>query len=323
MIKTEKVSFKSSELNKGEDTGYGVECLEIGITSMCNMKCDYCTAWDFGNSVSMSAEDAIETIKSVPKLKRVKLSGGEVLLKYQTCLDVVKYCGENNILTQINSNGTVLTPGRIKELQDAGLNFLHFSLNFYDAAEHAAYYKVNEKNFEKIIKNIALCAESEIDVIVETIIFDKTHKNILKLVNFIHSLGVDKIELQNAVPQEQKCWDDVVSPEEIRDVIRKVIHNKPENLEIFFSCLNLCGTEFMAEIAPFYNKNGVFFPGCIEGKKQLHLHSNGDVLVCELGAPKVIANVFKGDKLVDIHDNMHPDLEKFLATNECACARNL
>ncbi|MNU05394.1 hypothetical protein D3C72_2501830 [compost metagenome] len=56
---------------------------------------------------------------------------------------------------------------------------------------------------------------------------------------------------------------------------------------------------------------------CIEGKTQLHLHGNGDILISELCYPVVIGNIYKGTKLADIFKDMPPALQDYLEREPC------
>lgn len=70
---------------------------------------------------------------SQPHLKRVRLSGGEVTLKYKDCLEIVTYCAAQGIDTQLNTNASLLTEERIIMARDAGLSNIHISYNYTDA----------------------------------------------------------------------------------------------------------------------------------------------------------------------------------------------
>ncbi|MDF2938296.1 MAG: Fe-S oxidoreductase, partial [Paenibacillaceae bacterium] len=75
------MAYKSLELVKPER--YKLEGLEVGLTSSCNFKCDYCCAYQRNDGESLDGREVIRVLEELPGLKRVRLSGGEVTMKYR------------------------------------------------------------------------------------------------------------------------------------------------------------------------------------------------------------------------------------------------
>ena len=94
---------------------------------------------------------------------------------------------------------------------------------------------------------------------------------------------------------------------------------KDENVEIYFSCVrDNIPKKLFEEIKSFAKeKRNVFFPSCIEGKNQLHLHNNGDILICELGCPTVIGNILNGTDLNSILQKPPKKLKEFISNHTC------
>jgi MoaA/NifB/PqqE/SkfB family radical SAM enzyme len=307
------VAFKSLEMAK---VGAGnLRALEIGVTSRCNFRCDYCGAYDLLERKILSVDDVARVIDTLPDLERVKLSGGEVLLEFDICEGIVKYCTERGIATQINSNGTVLDDSKFDRLEAAGLGVLHFSLNHVDAASHSAFYRVTEKMFPKIVKAIKRTVEStSIDAVVETILFNETEHTMAEVHTFAaQELGVHKHEIQMEIPSLHQGYENTLSHDRICDSIARLVENRDPDCTLFFSCLSAYfrpGTEHWKRLQPLFLDPGVIYSSCIEGKAQLHLHSNGDVMICELGNPDVIGNVLTTD-MMTIYESS-PRLQAFI-----------
>ncbi|QKV96371.1 radical SAM protein [Streptomyces sp. NA02950] len=288
------MSFKLIEKS---ETGFGkLRSIEIGVTSRCNFRCSYCGAYDLQERRVLSLDEVKQTVETLPDLERVKLSGGEVLLEFDLCESIVAHCSEKGIHTQINSNGTLLTDEKFDRLEAAGLGVLHFSLNHTDAVSHSAFYKVTEKMFPKIVKAIGRSvASSSIDTVVETILFDETRDRMADVHRFAADLGVGKHEIQMEIPGVHQGYENTLSADAICDAITRLVTARDPRTTIFFSCLSAYfrpGSESWRRLQPLLRDPGVIYASCIEGKAQLHLHSNGDVLICELGAPEVIGNIF-------------------------------
>ena len=294
------MAFKSLEMQK---VGPGrLRALEIGVTSRCNFRCDYCGAYDLLERKTLLVDDVARIIDPLPDLERVKLSGGEVLLEFEACEGIVRYCTSKGIQTQINSNGTVLNEEKFKRLEDAGLCVLHFSLNHTDAASHAAFYRVAEKVFPRIVKAITRAAESPtIDAVVETVLFNETHQTMTQVNHFAADLGVKKHEIQMEIPSIHQGYENTLDVEIILESIGNLCASRDPRTTLFFSCLSAYfrpKSDQWNRLQPLLRDPGVVYASCIEGKAQLHLHSNGDVMICELGNPEVIGNVFTTDILM-------------------------
>lgn len=293
------MTFKSLEMAK---VGAGnLRAIEIGVTSRCNFRCDYCGAYDLLERKLLTVDDVARVIDTLPDLERVKLSGGEVLLEFDICEGIVKLCTERGIATQINSNGTMLNDAKFERLEAAGLGVLHFSLNHTDAESHSAFYRVTEKMFGKIVYSIKRAVESPtIDAVVETILFNETEHTMADVHQFAADMGVRKHEIQMEIPSQHQGYENTLSHDRLCDAIAQLVGNRDPECRIFFSCLSAYfrpGSEHWNRLQPLFRDPGVIYSNCIEGKAQLHLHSNGDVMICELGNPDVIGNVFETDML--------------------------
>lgn len=306
------MAFKSLEVDR---VGAGhLRAIEIGVTSRCNFRCDYCGAYDLLERKILSVDDVARVIDTLPDLQRVKLSGGEVLLEFEICEGIVEYCTSKGIETQINSNGTVLTDEKFDRLEAAGLGVLHFSLNHTDAENHSAFYRVTPKMFGKIENAIKRAVASPtIDTVVETILFNETHQRMSQVHQYAADMGVRKHEIQMEIPSLHQGYENTLEPSTILDSIATLCENRDPRTTIFFSCLSAYfrpNSEEWKRLQPLLRDPGVIYASCIEGKAQLHLHSNGDVMICELGNPDVIGNVFEMDMLTMYEES--PKLKAFV-----------
>ncbi len=309
--------FKKIELEKNNN--FQLESLEVGLTSQCNFHCEYCCAYHKNDKAVLTGDQVIEIIRQIPTLKRLKLSGGEVLLYFADCLKIIAYCAEKGIKTQINSNGSLLDQEQLGLLRQNGLDTLHISLNFTNAQEHDAYYKMGLSVFAKIIDNITEGVRQNLNLMVETILFETTEKRITELYNYIYALGVRHMELQYGISIDHSGWNKTIFKEKVNLMITEIINCKKPDSLVYFSCLDLADYPTFREQEEELKKQGIFFPRCIEGKKQLHLHSNGDILICELGYPVVLDNLFANPgAFVDIYSNKMPEkLTDFISQHPC------
>lgn len=304
------MKYKSLELQK--PVHYSLEGLEIGVTSSCNFRCDYCCAYQRNDGHSINAKEIIPLLEKLPSLKRVRLSGGEVTLKYDDCLEVVRYCKSRGILTQLNSNGSFLNGRRIDQLADAGLTTIHISFNFVTAEGFSNYYHIQPSVYYKIRENISLFAQTGVNTVLETLLFNETEHHLNDIQDHVYAMGVRTHEIQNSIVMNHTGWKAIAARESLKKAVNELIAHKKDDMTLYFTCMD----RFMEELG-FQEQENVHFAHCIEGKTQLHLHGNGDILISELCHPVIIGNIYEGTSLADIYTQMPDGLQQFLAQEPC------
>ncbi|MBY9080214.1 radical SAM protein [Paenibacillus sp. HN-1] len=304
------MTYKALELVKPQV--WELEGLEVGVTSNCNFRCDYCCAYNRNDGQSLTGSEIIRILEELPKLKRVRLSGGEVTLKYEDCLEVVSYCASRGIQTQLNSNASLLNEERIGKLADAGLTTIHISFNFTSEEAFSNYYHIHPSIYRKIRENIAFFAQTNVDTVLETLLFNETEGNMREISNHVYDLGVRTHEIQNSIIMNHTGWKSIAAREGLKAAVADLIANKREDTTLYFTCMD----RFM-EALGFREQPGVYFPHCIEGKTQLHMHGNGDILISELCHPVIIGNIYNGTSLKDIYNPMPEPLATFLERQPC------
>ncbi|MEK5253791.1 radical SAM protein [Paenibacillus sp. FSL F4-0125] len=302
--------YKALELDK--PLNYELEGLEIGVTSNCNFRCDYCCAYNRNDGQSIKAKEVIRILEELPGLKRVRLSGGEVTLKFDDCVEIVNYCSSRGIQTQLNSNGSLLNAERIDQLVVAGLTTIHISFNFTTADAFSRYYNIHPSIYEKIRENITLFAATSVDTVLETLLFSETQDNMKEISDHVYAMGVRTHEIQNSIIMDHTGWKSIAAREQLKNAVSELIAQKKEDTILYFTCMD----RFMDALG-FEEQPGVYFPHCIEGKKQLHLHGNGDILISELCHPVIIGNIYQGTSLKDLYSNMPAPLAQFLDKLPC------
>ena len=129
-------------------------CLYLETTNRCNLLCTTCprTFETLEPAADMSWELFTSIVDQYSKLARVVLHGiGEPML-VKDLPRMVRYLKARGIYVLFNTNGTLLTEAKGRELIDAGLDELRVSL---DAAEPEAFKMVRGKDmFGKIVKSL-------------------------------------------------------------------------------------------------------------------------------------------------------------------------
>ena len=136
------------------------------------------------------------------------------------------------------------------------------------------------------------------------------------LYDYAYDLGVRKFQIQTPIPQA--TWEIKQDNSKTIEAIESLIINKHEDDEMYVTCVCVDKNgDFFRNISSEYKKGKVQFPYCIEGKKQLHLHSNGDIIICDIGKPVLLGNIFKGDSLKTVMEAKRSVIEEMIKKCDC------
>ena len=116
-------------------------CLYLETTNRCNLLCTTCprTYADLEPPADMSWELFTRIVDQVPNIARVVLHGvGEPML-VKELPRMVRYLKDRGAYVLFNTNGTVLTAKKGRELADTGLDELRVSLDAADARDLPAW----------------------------------------------------------------------------------------------------------------------------------------------------------------------------------------
>src|SRR5260370_2342271 len=95
----------------------------------CNLSCAYCNEYDdFSDPVPI--EEMYRRMDKLAALETtlITISGGEALLHPQLD-EITRRIGSHGIISGLITNGYLLTPQRIQQLNDAGLDHLQISID--------------------------------------------------------------------------------------------------------------------------------------------------------------------------------------------------
>jgi sulfatase maturation enzyme AslB (radical SAM superfamily) len=112
------------------------------VTNHCNFRCDFCPIGESQRPRQhMDWELLVKGIDEVARSGIAEAVGFHILgepLLYPRITDAVRYAAERGLRTEINTNGSLLTPERVDALLAAGLNQLAISVQILDPAAHAS-----------------------------------------------------------------------------------------------------------------------------------------------------------------------------------------
>src|SRR5262245_16244474 len=181
-------------------------CLYLETTNRCNLLCTTCprTYADLEPPADMSWELFTHIVDQIPNIARVVLHGvGEPML-VKNLPRMVRYLKQRGTYVLFNTNGTVLTPRKGRELSESGLDELRVSL---DAADARTFMLIRGKDyFNRIVRNVRAFTEMQVREGLErprvSLWLTGLKETIAQLSDFVriaHDIGVKEVYLQRLV----------------------------------------------------------------------------------------------------------------------------
>lgn len=136
------------------------------ITPYCNMNCKHCLFYEntkIERQKELTTKEVYQIIDNLSKEKKLKaiwLSGGEPLMR-KDIVEICKYISNYGIEPSLSTNGILLTPEKIKQLEEAGVKYMHLSIDGATASTHDALRQV-KGSFDKLMKVCDYLKESSI-----------------------------------------------------------------------------------------------------------------------------------------------------------------
>lgn len=164
------------------------------VTRKCNLKCKHCMMSSPGCDKELSTEDLFYIIDQLKEndIYIAELNGGECFSRSDIC-DIIDKCTENNIkLSDIYTNGTLLTQDKIDAVKRNGSN-PKFYMSYDGVGVHN--WLRGDKNAERdLMKGIELCFENGIIPSINMVLHKKNcDANIIRrTVNFLTKIGINE-----------------------------------------------------------------------------------------------------------------------------------
>jgi cyclic pyranopterin phosphate synthase len=139
--------------------GRKISSLRISLTQRCNLRCIYCHAegeQGFGDEITVDEVVRIVRIASRHGVERVKLTGGEPLLR-KDLEDIIRALPPLKDVS-LTTNGTLLSD-RAQRLKEAGLNRVNISLDSLDGEKFDMITRRRGK-LESVLKGIEAAIEA-------------------------------------------------------------------------------------------------------------------------------------------------------------------
>jgi MoaA/NifB/PqqE/SkfB family radical SAM enzyme len=181
-------------------------CLYLETTNRCNLLCETCprTFEDLEPPADMSWDLFTHIVDQFPDIARAVLHGVGEPMMVKSLPRMISYLKARGTYVLFNTNGTLLTERKGRELIAAGLDELRVSL---DAAEPHAFLAVRGKDmFTRIVRNVrAFTTLQRAEGVVRPLVslwltgLKETVDQLPAFVRLAHEIGVAEIHLQRLV----------------------------------------------------------------------------------------------------------------------------
>ncbi|HYB09585.1 MAG TPA: radical SAM protein [Alphaproteobacteria bacterium] len=181
-------------------------CLYLETTNRCNLLCETCprTFETLEPPADMSWELFTSIVDQVPNIARVVLHGVGEPMMVRELPRMIRYLKARGTYVLFNTNGTLLTPRKRRELIETGLDELRVSL---DAAEADAFLRVRGRDmFDRIVRNVKefVVFQKELDASTPRVSLwltglKETVDQLPAFVRLASEMGVREVHLQRLV----------------------------------------------------------------------------------------------------------------------------
>jgi MoaA/NifB/PqqE/SkfB family radical SAM enzyme len=181
-------------------------CLYLETTNRCNLLCTTCprTFEALEPPADMSWELFTSIVDQFPRIARVVLHGVGEPMMVRALPRMIGYLKDRGCYVLFNTNGTLLTARKGRELIDSGLDELRVSL---DAAEPRAFKLVRGRDmFARIVRNIRAFRALQRELAVErprvSLWLTGLQETVAQLNDFVHlarNIDVAEVYLQRLV----------------------------------------------------------------------------------------------------------------------------
>jgi len=140
--------------------------MDLEVTSRCNLRCSMCPKKEGLEPNPTNSDMSMETFenakKTFPALDRMNLNGfGESFL-HPDFIDMIREVKKYSILTNITTNGILISKKNARELILTGLDHLSFSLDSLDPESYKAIRGVDK--LDRVLENLKLILKIKEDL---------------------------------------------------------------------------------------------------------------------------------------------------------------
>lgn len=257
------------------------------VTLRCNIKCKQCAIWRMPSKDELTTEEWKKVILDLRQWigpYRVQLAGGETFVR-KDITEIISYATQNDVLTGVVSNGTLIDRELAKKIVASGLGYIHISVDGVTPETHN-YIRGIEGLHAKTIAALGYLAEeakgSGMSVCMATIINKRNMHELTDIVRLCEKMGLDGVIFNPLGPtidsdpewfKKTDLWFDDLG--EIYKILDELIAMKKAGARI------LNPPEQFEEMKTYFEKPYLLLKEqCMVGITNLSITCDGDIHTC-------------------------------------------
>jgi MoaA/NifB/PqqE/SkfB family radical SAM enzyme len=257
------------------------------VTLRCNIKCQQCAIWRMPNTDELTTEEWKEVIRGLRKWLgpyRVQLAGGETFVR-KDITDIIGYATENDVLTGVVSNGTMINRELAKKIVGSGLGYIHISVDGLNADTHdhiRGIPGIHAKTLKALDYLTDEAKGSGMSICLATVINRKNMHELVDLVHMAEDKGLSGIIFNPLGPtidsdpewyKKTDLWFDDL--DEIYKVIDELVELKKRGAKI------LNPPDQFEEMKTYFKKPFLLMrDNCMVGLTNLSITADGYIHTC-------------------------------------------
>lgn len=263
--------------------------IALNLTERCNLACDHCyldaKILKEGASDELSTSEIktlLDDIATVGSEAMVVLTGGEPLLR-KDIAELAEHASSKGLMVVVGTNGVLLKPERIAQLQKAGVAGVGVSVDSLNPDLHDSF-RGRKGAWSKTMTAIDACVAAEMPFQIHFSATDETADEIDDMVAFAQDSGAMVLNVFFMVCTGRGEKYSGISPEKYENVLRKVAQaaRREKRLMVRAKCaphFKRIAMEMDPEW-PITSAHGYDAGGCIAATRYARVTPNGNVTPC-------------------------------------------
>ena len=184
--------------------------VEISWQDRCNIDCFFCSTSEIRAGNFELSRERLETLfdeLGELRVRGVRLMGGGEPLFRKDAAALIAALGDRGLrITDVTTNGVLLTEPVVRALAAAGCDEICVSLNTAEAASYAAMMQTAAKNFARVVDNIrraaAILRETGADTLVKVqfLVYKENYRQLPEMYRLFRETGADRVWFNGLYP---------------------------------------------------------------------------------------------------------------------------
>ena len=191
------------------------------INNVCNLNCKHCRVSEKNDKKQLSLKQAKELLAQLwyTGTTKLNLSGGEPFMR-DDLFEILEYSRKFEDIV-ITTNGTLIDEKVCEQLSK--FPNIKLSISLDGMAETHDSFRRKKGTFRKVIDTLALLKEYNIPYAIKYTLSTETVKDVIEVINLIASKGAKEFNIRRVLVAGHADKDMLISNEEYKETIRKVI----------------------------------------------------------------------------------------------------